>query len=117
MTVLITNNSVTSPITTLTHLNLWIWWTNISRVRIFPIVVIEGFSDDINDWKDEEAEQLMWQRRRQLYICASRATTFLFCDAARTHRVQILLRRKLLIWRSNYPLHKLIQIALTELGD
>ena len=44
----------------------------------FPIVVIEGFSDDINDWKDEEAEQLMWQRRRQLYICASRATTFLF---------------------------------------
>lgn len=44
----------------------------------FPIVVIEGFSDDINNWKDAEAEQLMWQRRRQLYICASRATAFLF---------------------------------------
>ena len=44
----------------------------------FPIVVIEGFSDDINDWKDPESEQLMWQRRRQLYICASRAAAFLF---------------------------------------
>ena len=44
----------------------------------FPVVVIEGFSDEINDWKDSASEQLMWQRRRQLYICASRATTFLF---------------------------------------
>jgi len=47
----------------------------------FPVVVLEGFSDDINDWKDAAAEQLMWQRRRQLYICASRATAFLFIVA------------------------------------
>jgi len=52
----------------------------------FPIVVIEGFSDEHTYWRNAEAEelkptdleQLMWQRRRQLYICASRATVFLF---------------------------------------
>lgn len=44
----------------------------------FPIVVIEGFSVDMDDWSTPEAEQRMWQRRRELYICCSRATSFLF---------------------------------------
>jgi hypothetical protein len=44
----------------------------------FPIVVIEGASEDMNQWGDPAAEQRMWQRRKELYICASRATAFLF---------------------------------------
>lgn len=44
----------------------------------FPIVVIEGASEDMNQWADPAAEQRMWQRRKELYICASRATAFLF---------------------------------------
>ncbi len=49
----------------------------------FPIVVIEGFSEDMNPTADTEAEQRMWQRRKELYICASRATAFLFLVAGR----------------------------------
>ena len=44
----------------------------------FPIVVIEGTSEDMNEWADPGAEQRMWQRRKELYVCASRATAFLF---------------------------------------
>jgi hypothetical protein len=44
----------------------------------FPIVVIEGFSENMNKWDSPEEEQIMWQRRKELYICASRATAFLF---------------------------------------
>lgn len=47
----------------------------------FPIVVIEGISDDMNRWGSPEAEEQMWRRRRELYICASRATAFLFLVA------------------------------------
>lgn len=44
----------------------------------FPIVVVEGFSERMGTYGDEAAEQLMWQLRRQLYVCTSRATCFLF---------------------------------------
>jgi hypothetical protein len=44
----------------------------------FPIVVIEGFSEDMFAWNSPEAEQRMWQRRKELYVCSSRATAFLF---------------------------------------
>lgn len=29
-------------------------------------------------WNSPEAEQRTWQRRRELYVCSSRATAFLF---------------------------------------
>ena len=45
---------------------------------LFPIVVIEGTSEDMDEWTDAAAEQRMWQRRKELYICSSRATAFLF---------------------------------------
>jgi hypothetical protein len=44
----------------------------------FPVVVIEGFSEDMNAWDSPEKEQRMWQRRKELYVCSSRATAFLF---------------------------------------
>ena len=44
----------------------------------FPIVVIEGFSEDMDAFDKPEHEQRMWQRRKELYVCASRATGFLF---------------------------------------
>ena len=44
----------------------------------FPVVVIEGFSEDMFSWKTPDAEQRMWQRRKELYVCSSRATAFLF---------------------------------------
>lgn len=52
----------------------------------FPIVVIEGFPDFmdpdqvcLNPAKDmSNLERKMWSFRRQLYICASRATAFLY---------------------------------------
>lgn len=48
----------------------------------FPIVVIEGMSDQMcSDQKEDELK--MWQRRRELYICCSRATAFLFLIAPR----------------------------------
>lgn len=50
----------------------------------YPIVVIEGFPGFMDDYagsaerKPEDAEKLMWQFRRELYLCASRATCFLY---------------------------------------
>lgn len=41
----------------------------------FPVVVIEGVGRDFNDYENTEA---MFFHRRQLYLCASRATVFLF---------------------------------------
>lgn len=48
------------------------------RCQDFPVVVIEGFSEDIDSWKLLESEQTMWRRRKELYLYASRATAFLF---------------------------------------
>jgi|GEM_PF-2758277 len=42
--------------------------------REFPVVVIEGLPADLNS--ENEASMLLWRRR--LYLCASRATCFLF---------------------------------------
>lgn len=44
----------------------------------FPIVVIEGFSEDMDFWRLPESEQKMWRRRKELYLYASCATAFLF---------------------------------------
>jgi hypothetical protein len=58
----------------------------------FPVVVIEGFPSFMDRYEDhesgkgarkvkvsaEEAERRMWAFRRELYLCASRATTFLY---------------------------------------
>ena len=41
----------------------------------FSIVVIEGVGPEFNNFEDEEA---MLRHRRELYLCASRATVFLF---------------------------------------
>lgn len=41
----------------------------------FPVVIIEGVGDDFNNFDDEER---MFAHRRELYLCASRATVFLF---------------------------------------
>ncbi|MDF1811567.1 MAG: hypothetical protein P1V20_05120, partial [Verrucomicrobiales bacterium] len=40
-----------------------------------PVVVIEGMPDCIDDIEHPE---MMWQARRQLYLCTSRATAFLY---------------------------------------
>jgi hypothetical protein len=44
----------------------------------FPIVVIEGFPSFMDEYDTEEKEKHMWQFRRELYLCASRATCFLY---------------------------------------
>jgi len=47
----------------------------------FNIVVIEGFPSFMDDWGDghkSTQESQMWKFRRELYLCASRATTFLY---------------------------------------
>lgn len=56
----------------------------------FPVVVIEGFPSFMDRYCEhdseltekkvlaEEAEKRMWAFRRELYLCASRATTFLY---------------------------------------
>lgn len=64
----------------------------------FPIVVIEGFPDymDEGSQSPREAsvmskdEKKMWSFRRQVYICASRATAFLYfvCDVPETENVK-----------------------------
>ena len=46
----------------------------------FPIVVIEGMAPQMCSNQNED-EVKMWQRRRELYICCSRATAFLFLIA------------------------------------
>jgi len=46
----------------------------------FPIVVVEGMSDQMC-LNQSEDELKMWQRRKELYICCSRATAFLFLIA------------------------------------
>lgn len=44
----------------------------------YHIVVIEGFPSFMDDWSEEKKEQRMWKFRRELYLCASRATSFLY---------------------------------------
>lgn len=44
----------------------------------FPIVVIEGLSDKMSNYQNDESEEIMWKCRKELYICTSRATAFLF---------------------------------------
>ena len=58
----------------------------------FPIVVIEGFPKDMDTYWQEgtksasEKEERMWMFRRELYLCASRATCFLYfiCNSCET---------------------------------
>jgi hypothetical protein len=48
----------------------------------FPIVVIEGFPGFMDRYEDSMSghadEERMWQFRREVYLCASRATCFLY---------------------------------------
>ena len=48
----------------------------------YPIVVIEGFQDHmdrhVDDPTHKDTAKNMWKFRRELYLCASRATCFLF---------------------------------------
>ncbi|PAW71385.1 MAG: hypothetical protein B9S30_01000 [Verrucomicrobiia bacterium Tous-C5FEB] len=44
----------------------------------FPVVVIEGFPTFMEKASDPEEEEKMWAFRRELYLCASRATCFLY---------------------------------------
>jgi len=55
----------------------------------FPVVVIEGFPTFMEKFSSEEEESKMWQFRRELYLCASRATCFLYfvCDVKETDEV------------------------------
>lgn len=64
----------------------------------FSIVVIEGFPDYMDDGSLSaraggfitKEERRMWSFRRQVYICASRATAFLYfvCDVSETENVK-----------------------------
>lgn len=64
----------------------------------FPIVVIEGFPDYMDEGacppragtEMSKEEKRMWSFRRQVYICASRATAFLYfvCDVPETENVK-----------------------------
>lgn len=64
----------------------------------FPIVVVEGFPEEMDEsgtWQDDSrlmdaAECRMWNIRRQIYLCASRATGFLYfiCNQPRTQAIQ-----------------------------
>ncbi|MEP4076986.1 hypothetical protein [Haloferula sp.] len=55
----------------------------------FPVVVIEGFPSFMEKHSTEKEEAQMWQFRRELYLCASRATCFLYfvCDVKETKEV------------------------------
>jgi hypothetical protein len=44
----------------------------------YPVVVIEGFPRFMDQFDQSEKEDEMWAFRRELYLCASRATCFLF---------------------------------------
>ena len=44
----------------------------------YPVVVIEGFPRFMDQFDSSEKEDEMWAFRRELYLCASRATCFLF---------------------------------------
>ena len=44
----------------------------------YPVVVIEGFPRFMDQYADKATEDDMWAFRRELYLCASRATCFLF---------------------------------------
>ncbi len=55
----------------------------------FPIVVIEGFPSFMDEFETEDNEKHMWQFRRELYLCTSRATCFLYfvCDVKETDAI------------------------------
>lgn len=55
----------------------------------YPIVVIEGFPGFMDRYDSPEAEQKMWSFRRELYLCASRATCFLYfvCNTTQTEEI------------------------------
>lgn len=44
----------------------------------FPVVVIEGTPQPIDPGETEEENAAMWRARRQLYLCATRASAFVY---------------------------------------
>jgi hypothetical protein len=70
----------------------------------YPIVIVEGFPGFMDRYEGEnpkateQVEAQMWAFRRELYLCASRATTFLYfvCNVTKTPealRIQAELQR------------------------
>lgn len=55
----------------------------------YPVVVIEGFPGFMDRFDSKKAEDSMWGFRRELYLCSSRSTCFLFliCSTAETPEV------------------------------
>ncbi len=47
----------------------------------YPVVVIEGFQGFMDRAETPDEEEKMWSFRRELYLCASRATCFLYLIA------------------------------------
>lgn len=56
----------------------------------YPVVVIEGFPGFMDRFETPDQETKMWAFRRELYLCASRATCFLYfvCNASETDEVR-----------------------------
>lgn len=56
----------------------------------YPVVVIEGFPGFMDRFDTTEEEVKMWAFRRELYLCASRATCFLYfvCNVPENEEVQ-----------------------------
>jgi hypothetical protein len=56
----------------------------------YPVVVIEGFPGFMDRFESREQEGKMWEFRRELYLCTSRATCFLYfvCNVPETHEVK-----------------------------
>lgn len=56
----------------------------------FPVVVIEGFPSFMDDYSDQDNDKKMWQFRRELYLCSSRATCFLYfvCNVRETPEIE-----------------------------
>lgn len=44
----------------------------------YPVVVIEGFPSFMDQYANKSQEDRMWAFRRELYLCSSRSTCFLF---------------------------------------
>ena len=55
----------------------------------YPVVVIEGFPGFMDRFETKAQEAKMWEFRRELYLCASRATCFLYfvCNVPESEEV------------------------------
>lgn len=75
----------------------------------YPVVVIEGFPRFMDQFSDKQAEDKMWAFRRELYLCASRATCFLYiiCDVTSAEEID----------RINSEINSLLEQVSTPRSD